>query len=33
VKIVNRTRVNDASLRELINPKDGKFGPPGWDAP
>jgi len=30
VRIVNRRSASDEVLRQIINPNDGKFGPPGW---
>jgi hypothetical protein len=29
-RMVNRRTASDEVLRQLINPNDGKFGPPGW---
>ena len=29
-RIVNRRSASDDVLRQVINPSDGKFGPPGW---
>jgi hypothetical protein len=30
VRIVNRRSASDEVLRQIINPNDGKSGPPGW---